>query len=633
MFLDLLCTLQVTTSANDHSSRYWRTYSWNAGQQNFIKNSREKLVRQLEEALKNQKPSSIRKWEILQQIGDNCTNEINSYNKNVLSTYLDLEKDKIEGIKLILLEELRNDYERRSQGFNQQDSEQKHDNINNQPKIPNVELVSNNLELEQLPENVGQQLTEGDSDVDVVQASSSTEQNVIENWDEKQNRFIKQIESSLWVVLKSEINNGQYQNYEFQDMTRILYDKVENYLLSNYNKYFLEEYLGLSKEKLEKMKLSITESLRTKWLKLSSTSVNQQPLNERPVEDSQQTLQELDGGLSQSPEVPFVKPINAPELSVNNVENPVLHTHGESYSHQTRGSNSYQSSTYHGQTTYGSYSAQKPGRLPDSTSFINTEINHQQSNPTNYFSPSLTHVIQEQHHQLPSFDNKQPPVNDMNLQDITDDIQDSTELNRVSLQHSSGQWFGQSRADAESTADQLLDVLRQKADQTQVQVVEQNLEADQVQFTDNHNVETNLNNLLPYDQKPSLVSQDQSNSNPGRLNYGTQQEIEAFEVAGNLENLQPARTQLTEGRESYNPVNSYSGIKGHKIPAKTDYKPIEEVPAMIQSIPSSSPEEVISDTHEETTLPTTTEANLPWWKRFGNKVKEGAASLKKKITG
>ncbi|CAG9823753.1 unnamed protein product [Phaedon cochleariae] len=157
----------------------------------------------------------------------------------------------------------------------------------------------------------------------------------------------------------------------------------------------------------------------------------------------------------------------------------------------------------------------------------------------------------------------------------------------------------------------------------QRQVVEQNMELNR-----GHRY-SDIDSYGLYHQRPRVSSYSHSY---GQKQVGT----ENVEPESNIE-------QLNGGNENYLPVKTqrrpvYSGIKGRRIPHPMMQEPVQEpIITPVSVAPSSKnseikPQKIIASEQVEGTTVSSPE-ELSWWQKFGNKVKQGAQSLKQKITG
>ncbi|CAH0552522.1 unnamed protein product [Brassicogethes aeneus] len=126
----------------------------------------------------------------------------------------------------------------------------------------------------------------------------------------------------------------------------------------------------------------------------------------------------------------------------------------------------------------------------------------------------------------------------------------------------------------------------------------------------------------PY--RPTSYNSQTSNSHNKQLNYGFQHQIndEIVTYTGrDIEPLEPRHAKIVE------PVAPTQGVYVYK--SQVGVKGGRRAELLSPSVTPIEAVEIVSTTPG---VPTTTE-ELPWWKRFGNKVKDGAKNLKDKIVG
>lgn len=519
-----------------------------------------------------------------------------------------------------------------------------------------------------------------------VQNTFGASQNVWElgNWNEKQREFIKQVDIQITDDVKNSLSH--YQMYGEADVDREISQKIEK-TFRNYNQYFLGKYLGLSQSDIVFIQTMISNHLKTEWQNNKQQFSRKKQLQEQegtiPVSfPAQQTIftaptnkyvvqtpqnlpplsayvpatsQSIHQSQSSSQQKPIqfggydqqeqqaVQPLNTPPLATG--YDQIQNGYPANYHYDASQINS-------GYRTSLQYTNRKPAPLPDSNAFINTEIDYQRSNaqyPTgNHFSPTLKQVIEEQRGEA-ALENNTPaavfPDNQKqeNNQQISGDAL-QTDLPRVSLEKSTGPWFGlsnqgqvitasQTRQDAKDYADELIEQLRQKQTQPQAQVVEQSVEPSEDPINEDPTINSVPVQHPPYSPPASYSSQ--RNDAIGRLNYAHQQvEQNNFETTGNIANVERGKANEVIQSGSSVPINGNSGVKGYrKYPIPVQHTP-SYGPHSVPNIYSSTPQTENSiNIIEETTPSTLNEENLPWWKRFGNKVKQGAVSLKETFSG
>lgn len=127
----------------------------------------------------------------------------------------------------------------------------------------------------------------------------------------------------------------------------------------------------------------------------------------------------------------------------------------------------------------------------------------------------------------------------------------------------------------------------------------------------------------------NLNTQETEHTN--QLHYGQQEVVPDSETASELHPLRPEQATVVQNVES----NYNTGIKGPKRPGVT-FESNSVVNAEIhypQSEPTTQSVVQSSEPQEIADLNETPQENLPWWKRVGKKIKQGATSLKEKIIG
>lgn len=201
---------------------------------------------------------------------------------------------------------------------------------------------------------------------------------------------------------------------------------------------------------------------------------------------------------------------------------------------------------------------------------------------------------------------------------------------KVSLEKSTGQWYGlpsqgqtgqQTLREAEDTADGLMQILKK--------AVKQSKQIDQTHISGN---ERPAQHVGYGSFQATGYGGAETSYNHGKLNYGNQQEEHYnVETTGNLRPAVAGQASVVVQTDTQRPSNSYSGVKGYRhpvFPVQVEYS--SETPGLVL-VPSSSTMQ--SEIHEETSVSTSNQEDLPWYKRWGNKIKQTASDLKQKVVG
>lgn len=514
---------------------------------------------------------------------------------------------------------------------------------------------------------------------------------------------------------------GYYQNYRPEEIKKELLQKVK-ITLENNNFDILSGNLGFSNVDLNNIQTNIAKNLQMQWERNTQPLINNNinnsqghhlvgtssntDLAEHP--ESQKTLTEeanvnslnqmsSEGvpqqNVEQVPQRQFVDSLSYQKQHEQSIGGDIIPNNQNNQRPTYTFPKHYTGSRHYG-LTYQHPDRNGPSKLPDSTSFINTEINNQHSGQFGtgmYYSSTLNKVLEEeQAKSTAGFENNTPPSVVQNQpqgiaqQELGNNLQ-SGGLGRVPLQKSTGQWYGlssqgqlltgqQTLTDAQITGDQLIEKLRQKQSgqiKPQVQVIEQEEQQGQTHLSGNVGPAQNIGYGLSqetgyvnqgtgyssigisygnertsygsptYNRRPGYNSFDSSsvttngaNHNYGRLNYGKQEEVQQnFETTGKLGTVETGQASVVIQSNPHTPTNSYSGVKGYRRPVlPAQDVSLSETPGLIL-VPSPSTSTFQPELQEETTIPTPDQQDLPWWKRFGNKIAQGATDLKKKIVG
>lgn len=90
---------------------YWNSREWKPSQTVFIRANRLALIKQLDKAFESGQISNYQKEMVLKEISANITKEMSSFSRSYLVDFLRLADEDIEGIKMILYDDLRVHYE------------------------------------------------------------------------------------------------------------------------------------------------------------------------------------------------------------------------------------------------------------------------------------------------------------------------------------------------------------------------------------------------------------------------------------------------------------------------------------------------------------------------------------------
>lgn len=378
--------------------------------------------------------------------------------------------------------------------------------------------------------------------------------------------------------LNESLGKDQYQNYGTEQMNEEFAQLVKKGF-GKYNNYFLTSYLGFKPTEINEIESILIEHLRTEWQsqRKPSQTLNfeqrpgyqqtvtgeQQVASQNPLtdEDLAQTHVEQLSDPSQMPENNGVEPLNHPDyyglsnnaqsIPNNQRENPTNYERG------TRFDGTYSSSQL--SSGYGS-SYQQPSKhrqLPDSSSFISGELDNQKSQSVMNFSPTLNKVLAEdQGKGTNSLENNNSPQNHPgNVPQQSENSLSPSGVGRVTLNKSIGTSYGlpnqgqflsePSLSQAEQTADEIIEKLKQKQTKPIAQVVER----EQITFTGHTNAQENSRYGLG--QRPLATNNLGTNYNSiDSSSLFSHHGDDFYESNTGIQKLQPIGTTYNQGTDS-----------------------------------------------------------------------------------